>query len=857
MAARNKKSSPAPAKESIPPDFAESSFLIVGIGASAGGLEAVTELLRNIPQDSGCAFVLVQHLDPSHSSMLDQILARATTMPVRQVEDNIQVRPNQVYIIPPNTELDIERGVLRLSARESSGRGMSMPIDHFLRSLARDQGSQAVAVILSGTASDGSLGTKAIKSEGGIVFAQDDSARYDSMPRAAMAAGAVDFVMSPAAIAEELLRIARHSSTRARDASMALAPDDLVEIFQLLRSAHGVDFTHYKPNTIERRIRRRMAIHREGDLAAYVSHLRDNPDELENLYHDLLIRVTGFFRDPEVFESLKISAFPDILSNKVGSDRTVRIWVPGCSTGEEAYSLAISFLELREQENQAISVQVFGTDVSERSISEARAGVFPESIASEMSRERLRKFFIFSEGKYRVTKEVRDCCVFALQNVTRDPPFSRLDLISCRNVMIYLGPALQRKIIAIFHYALIPSGFLLLGSSESIGSFTELFDVVDRKHKVYRKRLNSLPQLVELGPSEMPGNKERPRRPEERVAPSSVFREADHAVLSRYAPPGVVTNDKLEIVQFRGRTSAFLEPAPGTATLELFKMVREGLLSAVRSGLKEAQRTREPVRREGGAVKYNGAIIDVAVEIIPFVSTSKEQFFIVLFEQVDAMEQSSTIKRKGSPKSRKTAPPPDDRQVTRLRHELEATREYLQSIIEEQEAMNQELRFANEEIQSSNEELQSTNEELETAKEELQSSNEELITLNEELENRNSELAVLNNDLQNILGSVDIAILLLDENLRIRRMNSEAQRALKLLAADVGRPITDLKTSLGFDGLDKLVGATIDTLTMQEVEVEDRNGAKFSLRIRPYKTADNRIEGAVLTLIDVTRFQSR
>ena len=855
MAARKKKSGPFPTSEAIP-SAAESSFLMVGIGASAGGLEAVTELLRNIPHNSGCAFVLVQHLDPSHSSMLDQILARATTMPVHQVEDNTKVRPNQVYIIPPNTELDIERGVLKLSAREASGRGMSMPIDHFLRSLARDQGSQAVAVILSGSASDGSLGARAIKSEGGIVFAQDDSARYDSMPRAARAAGAVDFVMSPAAIAEELLRIAKHSSTQVRDSSMALAQAGLIEIFHLLRNSHGVDFTHYKPNTIERRIRRRMAIHHSADLNHYVSLLRENPDELENLYHDLLIRVTGFFRDPEVFESLKTSAFPDILSSKAGSDQTVRIWVPGCSTGEEAYSLAISFLELREQENQTISVQVFGTDVSERSITEARAGVFPESIASEMSRERLRRFFVFSEGQYRVAKEVRDCCVFARQNVTRDPPFSRIDLISCRNVMIYLGQALQRKLIAIFHYALNPSGFLLLGSSESIGSFPTLFDVVDRKHKVYRKTLNSVPQVVELGPSEMPGSRERPPRREDPIPPSSVFREADHAVLSRYAPPGVVTNDKLEIVQFRGRTSTFLEPAPGTATLELFKMVREGLLSIVRSGIKEAQRTREPVRREGGAVKSNGTMIDVAVEIIPFVSASKEQFFIVLFEQVNAMEQTSPARRKGSPKSRKSAPAAD-RQVTRLRHELEATREYLQSIIEEQEAMNQELRFANEEIQSSNEELQSTNEELETAKEELQSSNEELITLNEELENRNSELAVLNNDLQNILGSVDIAILLLDENLRIRRMNSEAQRALKLLAADVGRPITDLKTSLGFDGLDKLVAATIETLTMQEVQVEDRNGAKFSLRVRPYKTTDNRIEGAVLTLIDVTRFQPR
>jgi two-component system CheB/CheR fusion protein len=848
-AAGREKKKPA---EAAPHDaraaLASSVFPIAGVGASAGGLQAFTELLRNLPPDPGIAIVFVLHTD-EHESALVEVLTRATKLPVQFATNGTAIERNHVYVSEPGTEITIIGGKLRVAKKPKR---VSLTIDLMLGTLAEDQRSRAIAVILSGSASDGALGAKAVKGEGGITFAQDDSAQFPNMPRAATSAGAIDFVMSPGEIARELVRVARHEYI-IEPASGRLDDEQLAEIFSILKGSHDVDFTHYKPSTIERRIRRRMALHRIEQLPDYVHLLEEDGTEAEHLYSDLLIRVTGFFRDPEVFKTLQQNVLPVLMREREG-DTPVRVWVPGCATGEEVYSLAISLLEVAADRGWSCPVQIFGTDISDHAIDVARSGLFPENISADVSPERLRRFFNKADGGYRVSKSVRDCCVFARQNLTKDPPFSRLDLISCRNVMIYLGSVLQRKVMGIFHYALRPDGYLLLGSSESIGNFADLFSVADRKHKIFRKKSGSarLPSVEFDGPAQQRAREDtRARTAEEPNHPAQVFREADRVLLSRFSPPGVLVNDAMEILQFRGHTSMFLEPAPGTASFNLLKMAREGLLSELRTALHTARKQEHPVRREGLQVHSNGNVHDVNIEVVPFVAPSHERHYIVLFEDVTFAGEESK-KKKRRPMDEK-----ETRQVTRLKRELESTREYLQSIIEEQDAMNEELRSANEEIQSSNEELQSTNEELETAKEELQSSNEELTTLNEELENRANELADLNNDLTNLLASIDIPIVMLDSGLRVRRFNPGAQRVLNLIPADAGRSLNDLKIPLNVDGVEQVVVDVIENLEMREMEVQDRKGRSYMLRVRPYKTLDNKIDGAVMTLIDLDELMKK
>ena len=821
-----------------------SPFITIGIGASAGGLEAMVDLLHNLPESPNAAFAIIHHADPTHPSALSQILGRDSRIAIADIVDGTRIEVNTVYVAPGGADITLRDGVLEV--RPAEKRQPRMPIDFFFRSLAEDRGSRAVAVVLSGSASDGSLGAKAVKAEGGIVFAQDESARFDSMPRSAVAAGAVDFVLPPKEIAKEIVRIARHSYALSDDSdARRLSETQLAEVFTILRGAHDVDFTHYKPNTVERRIRRRMAVNRVDTLDDYLVHLRAHPREVEDLYSDLLIRVTGFFRDPEVFETLKGSILPAIMRERDESS-PLRIWVPGCATGEEVYSVAICAMEIASAMELTCPVQIFGTDVSDAAVDKARAGIYPENIAADVTPERLRRFFTKIEGSYRVSKSVRDCCVFARQNLTKDPPFSKLDLISCRNVLIYLGSMLQRKVMTIFHYALRSDGFLLLGASETIGTFSDLFNVIDRKHRIYRKRsVATRPQVDFQAPSVRPRVERHRPAEEESAAPTNIFREADRVLLGRFSPAGVLINDSMEILQFRGRTSAFLEPAPGAASFNLLKMAREGLLAELRAAIHTARKKGTPTRRERIAVSNNGKSIIANIEVIPFITPLKERFHLVMFEE--ALPDAPEPARKKGTKAR----PGDDQKVQRLKRELEGTREYLQSIIEEQEAMNEELRSANEEIQSSNEELQSTNEELETAKEELQSSNEELTTLNEELENRNEELAQVNNDLINLLASVDLPIVMLDEELRIRRFNPGAQKVLNVIPTDIGRSIRDLKLSLRVDNLEELVTSVIEELKVREVRVQDVAGRWYLLRVRPYRTMENKIDGAVLVLIDV------
>jgi two-component system CheB/CheR fusion protein len=809
------------------------------------------DLLRNVPADSGLAIIYLQHSDVSHISELPQILGRVTKMSVQLAADTTRIERNVVYVAPPDGAVTCAEGVIRVEPRADRA---ILPIDALLRSLASDAGSRAISVILSGTASDGALGSKAIKNEGGITFAQDETARFDGMPRSAIAAGAIDFVLPPAEIAAEIVRIANHPYVaRDGDAVNRFNEQDLGKIFTLLRSSHDVDFTHYKPATIERRIRRRMALHKVETLGDYIAILRDKHEEIENLYNDILIRVTSFFRDPEVFTALQNEILPALMRKR--GDKPLRVWVPGCATGEEVYSLAIVFHEALAALDIECPVQVFGTDVSDASIDRARSGMYTESISAEVSPERLRRFFTRVDGGYRVAKSIRDCCIFARQNLTKDPPFSKLDLISCRNVLIYLGAVLQRRVMSIFHYSLQAEGYLLLGNSETIGNYADLFTIVDRRNKIYRRKgaLGRLP--IDLTRTTLP-----PRSPhmerirlldDEAIAPPNLFREADRVLLSRFTPAGVVVDEEMEILQFRGRTSAYLEPAPGAASFNLLKMAREGLLAELRTAIHAARKKDTTVRREGITLTTDDQTQIISLDVIPFVGPSGGRYFIVLFEPAPAEPASKSRKKKSA------VPAVESKQTARLKRELEATRDYLQSIIEEQEAMNEELRSANEEIQSSNEELQSTNEELETAKEELQSSNEELLTLNEELEHRNDELAHVNNDLLNLLAAVDLPIVMLDSALCIRRFNPSAQRTLNLIPSDTGRSIRDLSLTLDIRDIDAMIGEVIDTLEVRELRVQDRDGHSYLLRIRPYKTSDNKIDGAVLVMIDIDQLKKK
>ena len=829
---------------------------VVGVGASAGGLEAFEQLLRSLPNDTGLAFVLVQHLAPKHESMLSELLAKATPMPVVEVTQGMRVQGNHVYVIPPNADMSISDSVLHLSPL-SPDRGLRMPIDSFFRSLADTHQSRSIGVILSGTASDGTLGLQAIKALGGVTFAQDEqSAKYSAMPRSAIAAGNVDFVLPPEAIARELKRIATHVKVLGPDerpeAEERITPDaTLNKIFFLLRNFSRVDFSFYKPGTIKRRITRRMFLRKIDKLEAYLQYLRRHRDEVEALFNDVLINVTSFFREPDSFEALKTVAFPAIMAQK-GPNLPIRIWVPGCSTGEEVYSIAIILLESLGEKAPNTQIQVFATDLSEGIISKARAGIYPESVAMDISSERLRRFFLKVENGYQINKHIRDIVVFAKQDLAKDPPFSKLDLISCRNVMIYMSQVLQKRILPLFHYALNPGGILFLGSSETVGGFGELFVPLDKKNRIYTKKTMQSPVPLDFvarfhADQEIRVNAEAPKT-------MDLQKIGEQMLLYRYSPPSVIVNDRLEIVQFFGQTGPFLDPLPGDATLNLLRMVKTGLHLELRTAFQKAKRD-SAVRKDGVLVQEDSGLKTVNFEISPIKNIpGGERYYLVVFEEANR----SIIEEPKKSKTQAPALKTGKREMSqlelenkRLKEELDASREYLQSIIEEQRTTNEELRSANEEIQSSNEELQSINEELETAKEELQSTNEELTTVNEELQNRNEELSKVNSDLSNLLSSVNIPIIMLGNDFRIRRFTPMAEKVMNLIPSDVGRPITDVKPNVKTPDLRKAIQRTIDSLEIQEFRVEDHEGRWYSMRIRPYRTLDNKIDGVVIVLLDI------
>jgi len=730
-----------------------------------------------------------------------ELLSRTTRLPVRQATEGTRVLVNTVYVLPPNSDMTISSGILHLGARETT-RGHHLPIDSFFASLAEDQTTNAIGVILSGTATDGTLRLSAIKNNGGVTFAQDvKTAKYGGMPSSAVDSGVVDYVLPPDLIAQELVRIQQRPSKEGPSAVDFDGQDRLLkEIFRLLKSFSKVDFVDYKIATIRRRILRRMNLNQVTELADYVKLLHRDSQEVESLYRDVLINVTSFFRNPDVFESLREIVYPKILADRSSSD-PVRVWVPGCSTGEETYSHAISLVEMLSELRLEIPIQIFGTDLSESAIQRARGGLYKDTIAAEVSEVRLRRFFHKTPGGFQISKSIRDMCVFARQNVFSDPPFSRMDLISCRNVLIYLSPVLQKKVIPIFHYALKDGGFLLVGNTEGLlGSGSEIFELADRKSKIYQKR--AVPSPVTFGltlsaPAEKGADKP-PRLKDEEPAkpPADMQREADRLLLTKYVPSAVVVTDDLEIVQSRGRTNNFLELPTGQASLNLLKMARPGLLYELRTLIDHARKNSIPVTREGVVVEDANGKMEVRMEVIPFRTPARDQrHFLILFEETSPI-RAAAPQPPPPRKLPKGALDPREVQIAQLKQELASTKEYLQSIIEAQEATNEELQSANEEIQSGNEELQSTNEELQTSKEELESANEELNTVKEEIQHRNQQLAQLSNDLINLLNSITIPMIMLGEDLHIRRYTPEAERVFGFTSHDLGKALTHLHLNI-------------------------------------------------------------
>lgn len=839
------------------------AFPIVGIGASAGGLEAFTGLLQHLPVDTGMAFVFVQHLAPRHASMLPSLLSRTTRMPVLEIRHGMPVEPDRVYIIPANKLVSVASGVLKLEPRPEE-RGAPRPIDYFFRSLAADRRADAIGVIMSGADSDGALGLQAIRDEGGTAIVQSESsARHPEMPRAALAAGVVDLVLSPEEMGGALERLGRPLAPGGREPADDAAYRHAVEnqlnrVFALVKGASGVDFQGYKRGTLQRRIHRRMILRGHEDLETYGSVLEANPSELQTLYEDLLIPVTGFFRDPGTFEALRDSLLPRLWRERK-SNRPLRLWVPGCSTGEETYSIAMCLVEAMQASSVSLPVQIFATDLSERGISVARAAVYPERQVARLSPERQARFFRRVENGCQVIKPIREMCVFARQNLLTDPPFSRLDLISCRNVMIYLGADLQSRVMATFHFALRPGGVLLLGHSEGVQRFQEFFGVMDAQRKFFVRKPGGDHGDMEIlrgsAGSEPPGIlAPAPSFRRQRTDQGELEKAAERLVLSEYGPAWVIVNDRLEILHVQGDTSPFLRLAPGRATHELLKLARECIRGELRKLMARAKSEKQRIQSAAFQASDGGEIRTVRLEVRRIADSGGDGVrWLVLFLSAGPDPGPAP----GGARNARTRPDSGAEaiEVERLQQELLLTSQHMQSLIDERDAANQDLTSANEEIQSSNEELQSINEELETSKEELQASNEELNTLNEELHNRNRELSRLSDDLANLLSSTTIPILMLDNEMHLRRVTAAAEKSFDIRAGDIGLPFENIRLRLKVDGLEPMMRRVMETLRAEELEVRDLDQRWHQLTIRPYRTAGNRIEGVVLTLIDIDQIR--
>ena len=866
-------SGPVADKTILPPD---PILPIVGIGASAGGLAAFEAFFSGMPADVDpeMAFVLVQHLAPDHKSILTDLIQRYTRMKVFEVQDGMTVRPNCAYIIPPNRDMAFLNGTLQLM-EPSVPRGHRLPIDFFFRSLAQDQHERAICIVLSGTGSDGTLGVRAIKGEGGMVMAQNPaSTEYDGMPRSAIATGLVDYELPPAEMPAQLMAYVAHAFGKIPNAAAPQEPQSenaLNKIFILLRAQTGHDFSQYKPSTIHRRIERRMAINQVKTINEYIRYLQQSPAEVDALFRDLLIGVTNFFRDPEAFKALEKQIIPKLFTGKTAG-ALVRAWVPGCSTGEEAYSIAILLQERLETLKQTYRVQVFATDIDSHAIATARSGLYPASIATDISPERLARFFtVEPDGSaYRVHKSIRDMLIFSEQDVIKDPPFSKLDLLSCRNLLIYMGGDLQKKLIPLFHYALNPGGILFLGTSESTSGFGDLFATLDRKSKLYERKEDF------HGMQRMALSRFLPTvHTQERSGPQTTGKQAlssklplrvltEQALLQQVVPATALVNSQGDILYLHGRTGMYLEPTQGEAGINnILKMAREGLRHELSITLHKAAGTKDVVRCPGLRVKTNGAFTMVNLTIrpvsVPSAARHEKSLFLVTLEEAlpfsPDLEQQAALK-KAIASTETDTESEVNLNITALKHELRAKEEYLQTTIEELETSNEELKSANEEMQSINEELQSTNEELETSKEELQSINEELATVNAELQTKLADLSRVNNDMTNLLSGSGIATIFVDHQLRIMRFTPAADKIINLILSDVGRPVGHIVTNLaGYDALVSDIRKVLNTLVPKEVEVQTTEGKWYTLRIQPYRTLDNVIEGAVITFVDITRIK--
>ncbi len=846
-AKRTGAKTPAPATPRDAPSF------IVGIGASAGGLEAFEQFFNAMPPDSGLAFVLVPHLDPQHKSVMSDLLKRNTSMPIVQAENGMRVKANSVYIIPPNKDMSILQEYLHL-LEPARIHGIRHPIDFFFRSLAEDQREKAIGIVLSGTGTEGTLGLRTIKGEGGLVIAQDPAtAKYDGMPASAVATGLVDYVLAPDKMPGQLVKYARRTVLLpAKRLPPEAKPADLLQkIFILIRAQTGHDFSKYKQNTVVRRIERRMAIHQIERLEDYVAYLRNNPHEVDELFKELLIRVTNFFRDADAFDTLKKKVLPSFFKNRP-PDAPVRVWTPGCSTGEEAYSLAMIFHEyLQLQKNRGKSkVQIFATDIDNGAIEAARSGLYSESITVDVSPERMMRYFVKKGNMYKIKDEIREMVVFAVQNVIKDPPFSKLDLITCRNLLIYLNTDLQKRLLPLFRYSLNTDGVLFLGSSETIGDRSDLFSVIDKKWKIYKaRRLDaSLMAPLDFHPTPPAHQADRPGAAvANKLGEITLEGLAEQFLLEQHTPPCVIVNEQGDILYLHGRTGKYLEPAPGKAQMNVIEMAREGLRQDLRAVLRKAALRRERAVAEGVQIRNNGGFQTVNLIVTSVRKPAYlEGLLLIVFQEVPESKGAKTVK------SRSAAGERGDRRNAELEYELKTTRERLQTTIEELETSNEELKSANEELQSANEELQSTNEELETSKEELQSVNEELVTVNAELQSKIDELTQLNNDMTNLLSSTQIATIFLDNNLRIKRFTPTMTRVINLIQSDVGRPVSDIVSKIDYPDLEKDADEVIRTLKSSEKMVESKSGHWYLTRIMPYRTIANVIDGVVITFVDIT-----
>jgi two-component system CheB/CheR fusion protein len=839
-------------------DSTTTGFPIVGIGASAGGLAAYESFFSGLPTDpeTGMAFVIVQHLSPDHKSILGDLIKRYARMQVNEVEDRMRVEPNHVYIIPPNRDMALENGTLRLFP-PAEARGQRLPIDFFFRSLAREHGERAICVILSGTGSDGTLGARAVKGEGGMVMAQEPATtEHDGMPRSVIGTGLVDFVLPPAQMPNQLVAYARHAFSKPPRAKVSAEPDNsmLKRLTSLLKAQTGHDFSQYKSTTLLRRMERRMALHQVQTNEEYFKLARENPAEIEGLFRDLLIGVTNFFRDPDAFKVLEQTVIPRIMKTKDLHDQ-FRVWVCGCSTGEEAYSIAILLQEYIEAAKRSIKVQVFATDIDHVAIEHARVGSYPASISADVSQDRLNRFFVHDQERdtYRVQKVIRDMLVFSEQDVIKDPPFSKLDLISCRNLLIYLNGDVQRKLIPLFHYALNPGGTLFLGTSESIGEYARFFTPVDRKWKIYdREAVDQAPARLGLGEFVPPIRNARDRhRPATGSAGfdfASNWRQlTEQALLAHYAEAGILVNSRGEIFYIYGRTGQFLEPSSGDASLNILTMAREGLRREMTTALHRAVAHKKKAEYHGIHVKSNGDFVSVDLTIAPvdMPHGGSSDLYLVILEETPAVDES--------PEKAPTDHAASSSRLAELEHELKSKEDYLQTTLEEMESTNEELKSTNEEMQSVNEELQSTNEELETSKEELQSVNEELSTVNAELQDKVADLSRVNNDMNNLLAGTGIGTVFVDNAMRILRFTPAATQVINLIPGDLGRPVDHIVSNLvGYQSLMGDIRRVLETLQPMEAEVLTKNGAWHLMRIRPYRTIENKIEGVVLTFVDIS-----